>query len=219
MKVSIRAIFLQTLFPERCIGCKMRGETLCTDCKNSLSLNLDYINKNTVAFYSYKEPKIKKALWLLKYRGKTKIANILADLLYDNILELLLDKKMMDNFTDPILVSIPVSNKRKRKRGYNQTELIAKYLSQRIKNEVLYIPGVLQKIKHTKRQADIKNRNQRLQNLIGTMVVQKEAKIKIRGRNIIILDDIVTTGATMREARKVLKKAGAKKILMLAVAH
>ncbi|MEZ6209196.1 MAG: phosphoribosyltransferase family protein [Candidatus Paceibacterota bacterium] len=219
MKGSVRAIFLQTLFPEKCIDCKMRGEILCTDCKNSLSPNLDYINKNTVAFYSYKEPKIKKMLWLLKYKGKTKVAKILSDLLYDQILELLLEKKMMDNFTDPILVSVPISKKRKKKRGYNQVELIAKDLSQKITQDVSYIPGVLQKTKHTKRQADIKNRNQRLQNLIGTMSVHKEIKAKVRGRNIIILDDIVTTGATMREAEKMLRKSGAKKVLMLAVAH
>ena len=219
MKGSIRAIFLQTLFPEKCISCKVRGEILCLNCQSKLSPNLDYINKNTLAFYSYKDPNIKKMLWLLKYKGKTKVAHILATLIYNQILELLVDKKMMDNFVDPILVSIPVSNKRKRKRGYNQVDLIAKHLSQKIKDDILYIPNVLQKTKHTKRQADIKNRNQRLQNLIGTMSVHKEAKGKIRSRNIIILDDIVTTGATMREAEKTLRKSGAKKVLMLAVAH
>ena len=73
------------------------------------------------------------------------------------------------------------------------------------------------KNKETIHQANIKNRNIRLKNLIGSFIVKNKEEIK--NRNIILIDDITTTGATLNEARKTLKKAGAKKIVAFTVAH
>ena len=85
--------------------------------------------------------------------------------------------------------------------------------------------NVLIKNKETKHQAHIKNRSERLKNLIGSFTIKsskqnaKENISIIKGRNIILIDDITTTGATLNEAKKTLKQAGARKIIAFTVAH
>ncbi len=73
------------------------------------------------------------------------------------------------------------------------------------------------KKRHTKAQSKTKSRKERLVNVKNSFVVRKAEKIK--GKNIIIFDDVTTTGATLKEAKKVLKKAGAKKVYFMTMAH
>lgn len=168
--------------------------------------------------YDYRHPPIKKALWLLKYKGKKRLAGIFAEVLYSRILEELSDLSIMENFHNPILIPIPLSKKRYRERGYNQAELICKELVRldnnvnfKLKNNILIKPN------NTKHQAHIENRGERLKNIIGSFAVKDTELIK--NRNIILIDDITTTGATLAEARKVLKQSGARKIIAFTVAH
>jgi len=133
-------------------------------------------------------------------------------------MEELSELSVMENFRNPILIPIPLSPKRYRERGYNQAELICKELVKlnpgkdfELKNNILI------KIKETEHQARIKNRNARLKNLENSYGVKNEGLLK--NRNIILIDDITTTGATLNEARKILKKSGAKKIIAFTVAH
>lgn len=77
--------------------------------------------------------------------------------------------------------------------------------------------NILIKSKETEHQAKIENRAQRLKNIAGSFAVQNTSLIQ--NRNIILFDDITTTGATLSEARKVLKEAGARKIIAFTLAH
>ena len=77
--------------------------------------------------------------------------------------------------------------------------------------------NVLIKIKETEHQANIKERRDRLKNLSDSFSV-KNSKM-IEGKNIILIDDVTTTGATLSEARKILKQSGAKKVIAFTVAH
>lgn len=171
--------------------------------------------------YDYRHPPVKKSLWLLKYKGKKRLAKIFAEVLYERILEELSELSVMENFREPILVPIPLSKKRYRERGYNQTELIC--------NELINIDylrhgvnlklekSILIKPHETEHQARIENKAERLRNIVGSFAIQNGETIK--GKNVILIDDITTTGATLSEARKVLKQAGARKIIAFTVAH
>ena len=81
--------------------------------------------------------------------------------------------------------------------------------------------NILIKIKDTEHQARIKNRNERIKNMTGTFAIKDLEKNKklIMKKNIILIDDILTTGATLSEARKVLRQAGARKVIAFTVAH
>ena len=209
---------LDIIFPVKCISCGYAGVDLCLVCTSNFPPAERENAKWVFSLFDYRHPPLKKALWLLKYRGKKRLANIFAEIMYGKILEELSDLAIMQNFRDVIIIPIPLSALGLRERGYNQAELIAKKLSELDGNINFKIEKhILIKNKETKHQARIKNRNERLRNLSGAFAVKNELLIK--NRNIILIDDITTTGATLNEAKKILKKAGTRKIIAFTVAH
>ena len=119
------------------------------------------------------------------------------------------------NADDWLIIPVPLSKNRLKERGYNQAELIAEYFSEKIKIQIC--AGALMKTKDTPAQVSVKNRKERLKNLDGAFAVKNPELVE--GKNIILIDDVSTTGATLREAKKTLKLAGAKKVLALVVAR
>jgi len=174
--------------------------------------------KDTLALFDYKSHLVRQAIWELKYRGNKKVASLLAECLLEDLAEELAERKAFDDFTDPILIPIPISKKRRRERGWNQTEILATVLSERGGSPSFFETnfGILAKIKDTESQTK-KNRAERLENLRACFKINLPERIA--GRNIILLDDVVTTGATFEEARRTLIDAGARKVLAIAVAH
>jgi ComF family protein len=212
---------LDIVFPVKCILCGKTGTDLCLNClKDSPSAERESA-KWIFPLYDYRHPVIKKSLWLLKYKGKKRLVSIFAEILYEKILEELSDLSIMENFYNAILIPIPLSFKRYHERGYNQAELICRELI-KINNlrhgvDLKLENNILIKSKNTEHQARIKDRRARLKNLSGSFAVKNEGLIK--NKNIILIDDITTTGATLNEARKVLKQAGARKVIAFTVAH
>jgi competence protein ComFC len=146
-------------------------------------------------------------------------------------MEELSELSMLENFTKPILIPIPLAKKRLRLRGYNQSELICQELikvnntrlSTSIDNgiDLTLEKNILIKPKDTEHQARIRDRNLRLKNLSGSFTIKNidKNKVLLKNRNIILVDDITTTGATLGEARKTLKQCGARKIIAFTIAH
>jgi competence protein ComFC len=196
--------FLNLLFPSKCFGCGKENEILCPECLKRIDYPTLLKSNSILAATDYNDELAKKAIWLLKYRGIKQIAELLAELIRQRILEKIKIK-------NPVFIPIPLSSKRLRERGFNQSELIAKYLSDTIMTNVLY-----KKI-HTESQVLVKDREKRLNNIKGSFGVQNAELIK--DKNIILIDDVSTTGATIAEAKRVLREAGAKNIVALVVAR
>ena len=110
-----------------------------------------------------------------------------------------------------IIIPVPMYKNKKSARGYNQAELLA----QELQDITPYKKGILLKIKDTKKQSTL-NKQEREQNLIGAYKIQNGEIIQ--NKNIILLDDIYTTGSTANECSKILKQAGANKICVLTIA-
>lgn len=223
--MSFLDTILNIVFPAKCILCGKSEVDLCLDCLKEAPMAERESAKWIFPLYDYRHPAIKKSLWLLKYKGKKRLAYVFAEIIYEKILEELSELSILENFTNAILIPIPLSPKRHRERGYNQTELICQELI-KINNlrggvNIKLENNILIKIKENEHQARIKNRNERLKNIIGSFGVEKTEKniSLIKNRNVILIDDITTTGATLSEARKVLKQAGARKIIAFTVAH
>jgi len=173
---------------------------------------------NTLAIVSYKNKLVKKAIWSLKFRNNQELAKLFAEILYDNLVEELSSLNLTVNFNDPILITVPLSRQRYRERGYNQVELIAKEIVKIDQNNFFeYKKGLLKKIKNTLPQSHTKNKAHRLKNLKGCFKVVNPMAIK--NQNIILLDDVTTTGATLSEAVRTLKSAGPKQIICVTLAH
>ena len=216
---------LNLIFPVKCISCGETGTDLCVECLSEARAAERESAKWIFPLYDYRTPIIKKSLWMLKYSGKKRLAKVFAENLYAEILQELSDLSVMENFVEPILIPIPLSRKRYRERGYNQAQLLCEEIIHLTPNpsplegegRMTLLKNVLIKIKETEHQARIKDRNIRLKNLTGTFAVKNPELVK--GKNIILIDDITTTGATLNEARKVLKQSGARKVIAFTVAH
>jgi competence protein ComFC len=224
---------LDIIFPIKCIACGKNGAYFCLECISNSPAAERESAKWIFPVYDYRHPPIKKALWLFKYKGKKRLASVFAEIIYEKILEELSDLSTMENFNNAILIPIPLSPKRYKERGYNQAELICKELikidnlrhSVDVKKSFILENNILLKPKETKHQAQIENRRERLRNIIGSFAIKSDKKdtegniTKIKGRNIILIDDITTTGATLNEAKKILKHFGARKVIAFTVAH
>ncbi len=209
---------LELIFPEKCIGCRKKHETLCTTCIEKIEKPQDNLPARYVALFSFKNPVLKRALWELKYKNKRLVANRVGKILGEHILGEISEVTIFSAQYTPILIPIPLHHTRKKKRGYNQSELIAESaLSICGKNMGELRSDILFKIRDTEPQAKIKNRMKRLQNLAGCFAVKNPNTIS--GRNIILIDDVTTTGATLDEARKELIKNGAKKVIGYTIGH
>lgn len=170
-----------------------------------------------LALFPYSNPLVKTAVWEIKYRGNQAIARLMGTLLAEELTEWLAELSETENFRAPLLVPLPLSRKRERERGFNQCELIANEMRPMLGGAVELRTEVLKKIKETGSQTKSRNRGSRFKNLEGCFAVKNHSDIK--KRNIILLDDVTTTGATLSEARKTLLAFGARKVIALVFAH
>jgi competence protein ComFC len=209
---------LDLIFPTTCISCGKKGVDFCLNCFISSPQASRECAKWIFPLYDYRHPPIRKAIQFLKYKNKKRIANIFAEVLHYRILEEIADLYQLENFHDPVLIPIPLSKKRLRERGFNQALLICKKLTEKDqKKNYRLIKDILIKPKDTLHQAQIENRKERLRNIRGSFALKNEKRVK--NKNIILIDDVVTTGATLEEAKRILKQAGAKKVIAFTIAH
>jgi competence protein ComFC len=204
------------LFPAKCIVCKKEGYFICLkhlrDIPASAKPDKDWI----ISVWSYKDPKIKKLIWMLKFEHKFSVVDDLSQILFDHLFEELTERAIFENNQKPILIPIPLSKKSLRARGYNQSEIIARSLADKSNNRLI-VENILEKTRETVTQHSIRNRNERLKNLRGVFVVKENSEIK--GKNIILIDDITTTHGTLIEARRTLLASGARSVMAFTIAH
>lgn len=166
-------------------------------------------NISPYALFSYKDPLVKTAVLEVKSYGNKKLALLLGTALYIHLCE---------KHTRPaIIIPIPITRKSLRVRGWNQCELVCTGLKKvdaekrfEVRTDILY------KIRETADQVG-KGRQERFENLQNCFEVAESEKV--RGKNVIIFDDILTTGATLGEAARAIESAGSKHITCIALAH
>lgn len=238
-------IVLDLLFPIRCAACeketghKKKNKLICSDCLKTLSPSSSFfcplceaktadgklcfscqliIGGNTSSFpldrllnpFSYKDLAIQKIIKAFKYRF-IKDLEIPLGRLMTGYLEKIKDRVDLNNLT---VVPVPLHKRKFNQRGYNQSELIADKISEYLNAEMA--GDCLLKTKPTKDQARLKE-NERPENLKNVFVCSKPWLVS--GKKVMLIDDVYTTGATMKECAQVLKKAGAKEVIGLVIAR
>lgn len=171
---------------------------------------------NIYSIFSYKNPKVQALIWELKYHRNERSIDIIGKILADSILEEMSDKNLFENKSQYLLVGVPMTPRRLRQRRFSQIDLICRKMLNYLPENITYSPETIRKIRETKNQSHTKNRDERLRNLHGVFFADHNI---IRGKNIILIDDVYTTGATITEATRALKSAGAKSISAFTVAH
>lgn len=142
-----------------------------------------------------------------KFQGQQRYSLVFAEMMY----EYLKDFNLRKNFD--LVTMVPLSRKRFTERGYNQTELLAEPLAKLLGIE--FNSGCVFKKRNTAAQSSIENFLQRRNNVKDAYIADS---IKIKNRNIILIDDVYTTGSTMEECAKELKLKGAESVLGITLA-
>lgn len=208
---------LDLIFPPVCGICNKEINTyLCGKCEKE-------INKITcVGENKYKDKYFSTHMYLFRYEGiiRSKIISYKFDdkpYLYKTFCEIFVKNKKVCGFLQnyDIIISVPMYKKKKNQRGYNQSELIAKETAKKVEN-IEYRNDILIKIRNTAKQSSL-NKEQRKENLKNAYVVNNNEYIL--NKNILIFDDIYTTGSTANECAKTLIEAGAKDVGILTIAR
>jgi ComF family protein len=210
---------LELLFPRVCIGCGRSGAALCAICERSITAKPVTLDGGVAALYEYRNPLVKKAIWRLKFRNDRAMGAYFGVALYREFFRNML--ALPDHArTTVILVPIPLSRTKGFLRPFNHAEVIAQTIAEYAEADQLPIElrsDLLRKTRDTRSQVETIGRDERLRNLDGAFKV--ELPSELRDATIVLIDDVVTTGATMREAKRAFQGAGAKRVLGLAVAH
>lgn len=209
------------LFPRACAKCDKGGTFLCEECLSSLPNAQRHEYSFITAIFDYQNPVIRKVIWRFKYRNARGIAKCFGARLYEEVINELgdeLDASIMPLVANSfLLVPIPLHSKRFRERGYNQSELLAREIVKYDTGKMFQIETrALKRTQNTKPQAKSEKRASRFKNLCGAFTATPSI---VRGKHIILIDDVTTTGATFSEARKTLLQAGARMVSAYAVAH
>ncbi len=205
------------IFPDRCVGCGIRGFLLCRECETKITPATNPMHSWITSVFAYGDFRVRRLVRLLKYKNARGVATVFARSLSETLLEFLGEEGLFLGSRNVLIVPIPLSQKRMAKRGYNQSELLAKKTVEQIKNDLLVLEiGLLKKIKETTPQAEIKHRGKRLENLGDCFVT---TQMSAGGEVVILIDDVTTTGATLMAARKALRRAGFRKVYGFTVAH
>lgn len=205
---------LQLLFPPKCILCgrllDFRETDLCQTCRvdgpECIQTRVKFPFLDTWTAVWHYEGLVRKSIHRFKFRGRRHYAKG-----YGKLLAMKLAQQHPEGFD--ILAWVPTGNLRKLTRGYDQVELLAEAVGSEL--GVTPVP-LLKKIRNNRPQSSIKGESQRRANVLGAYrVIDPE---KVRDKRIVLLDDVITTGATAGECARVLLTAGAEEIYFGAVA-
>jgi len=205
---------MKLLFPPKCILCrKLLTEgalDLCRECRCESpeyphrKVHLQFLDSFTAVWYY--EGNVRRSLLRYKFYGARSYAGG-----YGRLLAMKLLQTHPDGFD--CLTWVPVSRLRKIRRGYDQVELLAKYVGREL--GMTPVP-LLKKVRHNRPQSGISDAARRRGNVLG--VYREENRELIAGSRILLLDDILTTGATAGECARVLLTCGAKEVHCAAIA-
>lgn len=216
--IQIINYIIDIILPVQCIGCCKRGNILCNDCIGNIRQAERETESNILACFDYRDEIMKKAIWNLKYYHHFSLGQKLGKLLYENMIEEIAELQVYTQGSPIIIIPVPMSKSKNKIRGYNQAERIARGFYNSSNKKVFELENnVVVKIKNTLPQAKITNRNTRLKNVRGVFSIKENKSVK--GRTIIVIDDVTTTGGTITEIMRILKKGGARKVIGMAVAH
>jgi len=228
---------LDLIFPIECLGCGKEGEYLCKTCLNSIELMSNptcpvcgrpspqgkvcvqcqktSVLEGVIAAVDYqKDNLLQKVLHIYKYRFVRDLHKFLSRLLSRYLERSDTRCELLDDAKATLIIPVPLHRQRLRWRGFNQSELLAQDLSDYLGLEVN--SKALIRFKKTEPQMTLKGKERR-KNV--KEVFECVDTVRVKDRNIILIDDVCTTSSTLNECAKVLKDARAGKVWGVVVAR
>lgn len=233
--------FLELIYPEKniCCMCDTYDETIgenyiCTNCEHSIrkidppccvkcGRPINYVSSvdlcpDCMTFekcfeesrspYTY-EGLIKRSIYNFKYYNKPYYYRF-----FGNSLLKYMNNMNYTNFD--FILSVPLHSKKMKSRGYNQSELIGKYIASKLNLQFI---DALKRIKNTNKQS-AKSKEERNKNLKDAFKIKKSKKVQvIKNSSVLLVDDVYTTGSTANECSKVLLNYGVRKVYVITIAR
>lgn len=214
---------LDIVFPKVCVGCGGEGQYICEDCQKKLIKPVQICPmccKPSLDGWTHPRCRrwggMDRLVVGLPYRGM--VQQCLKKVKYKSaweMIEFLYQPIFFDETDNFIVTSVPMWRVKERERGFNQAEIIAKLVSENYK--VPYL-AILERTRETKPMYGL-TRKKRQDNIEGSFKLLYQSTIKPSNQRVILVDDVWTTGATMRECAQVLKRAGASEVWGLTLAR
>lgn len=202
------------LYPDKCVLCEQllaENETdLCRGCREKVpeypkgKFKISFVARWTAIWY-YKDD-VRESLLRYKFLRRQPYG-----IVYGRLLAMKLLKSGFGDFD--VLTWVPISFLRRWKRGFDQSEVLAHSVARELGCQA---QPVLRKIRHNRRQSRLRSSAKRRANVLGAYRVRDASRV--RGKRILLLDDIITSGATVSECAKTLLAAGAKEVICAAIA-
>lgn len=202
---------LNFFFPTECLACDIQGPDICTTCLETIHPPKEQNYEWITSYGNYHDKKLEKIMRHIKSQPNGRAAYLLAKSF---------GKMILNRPEDPqawVLVPIPISRQRFRERGYNQCELLANYFGKVFKLRVM--TDLLVKKRHTRKQGTSKSKSERATNIVDSFGIKKKYQGFLVNKNIVLLDDITTTGSTLVEVRTLLINAGTQKVFAWTIAN
>lgn len=225
-------LLLDFVFPKRCVNCGNVGTYFCNNCQGKIVFLTEaicpmceraaidgvthpgcrtrYSLDGLVSFYRYDGP-VKAVIKRLKY--KPYLAELAEMLVTGNTL--IGNRFVGDKFAAFVVVSVPLHPQRERERGFNQASLIGKAIAQKL--GLQFQDNVLIRTRNTKPQVELKGKDRRA-NLADAFAISS-TYTPYAISDMLLIDDVWTTGSTLRSCANVLKRAGAKRVWAVTVAR
>lgn len=213
---------LAQIAPHECLSCSAEGKLLCNDCRlllkpvaaacyrcrklsdasKTCSVCRGHSDLFAVLAATVYESTAKDLVWQLKFQGAQAASEEMAAML----------SRFVPNHPDFVIVPAPTATSRIRLRGYDQAALIARSLARR--TGVQYLPALRRSGQHHQVGSNRAERTRQLQDAYRVV-----RPTDVVGKHVLLVDDVLTTGATLEAAAKVLKAAGAKRVSGLVFAR
>lgn len=216
---------LEILFPPICLNCRgylqsreERENLLCASCFGGIKIYSNVFRPdpriNLVAIDSYENSALRELIHSFKYNGflgaKVPLEKLIIEWLNVN-------QELASRFLGPgfLLVPIPLHKNRLRARGFNQAEIISDVLSKHL--NLPMEKNLLERVRDTKSQIKMRSAREREENVKGSIRI-REGRGLPQYQNLVLVDDVYTSGSTMEEAMRVLRRSGVKNITAFVIA-
>lgn len=236
MDNSLKSLFrwlVDFFYPINCVGCGRPRTWLCEECSSKLSYISEltclvcgkpaiagfthprcatrYTPERILCFYDYRQKEVASLVKLLKYKGYTSVASAMAGLVVEALQET--GAKIGK---EAIVVPVPLFPLRELKRKFNQAEILGREVAGSFGLDIRC--DLVQRVRNTPSQTNLKEEARR-KNVHEAFAVAKAKESFILGKDFIVVDDVYTTGATILEVCRILKRAGARWVYALTFAH
>ena len=229
---------LDFLFPKTCFGCKKFGSYFCEDCIKEIKqteLVCPFCERQSLGGTVHKvcerrygldglwslgiyQGSLRRAIQKLKYKWVSTIAEVLIDVTLEYWAKnspILLDKIKKDQGKSWIVTAVPLYKTRQRWRGFNQSELLAKLFADKLG---LKYENTLKRIRNTIPQIKL-HAFERRSNIKNAFVLLPPTNYQLQTLNLLLVDDVWTTGSTLKECCYILKRGGVKTVWALTIAR